>query len=483
MKFIIKLFPEITIKSRSVRLYFIKVLTRNIRNILKYYSESVTIVQHWDHIEVYSALQQRDQIIEILMRIPGIHHILEVEQRIWKTMHDIYQYALEVYHSQLLGKSFCVRVKRRGKHEFTSQDVERYVGSGLKQNVENTYVKLISPDKTILLEIDNHQLLLVIGRFEGIGGFPIGTQGDVLSLISGGFDSGVASYMLMRRGCRVHYCFFNLVGSIEYEISVRKVAYHLWSRFGFSHKVHFISINFTPVMHEILNKIDDSQKSIILKRMMVRTASTIANRYGIQVLVTGEVIGQVSSQTLTNLHLIDSMSKMLICRPLISYDKEDIIHLARQIGTEEFSKKIPEYCGAISKTPTVRATKTRIEQEEKQFDCTILDALSIKVLDIRKLTTQDNESLTEIEITSKLNIGDVVLDIRFPDEQKHHPLMINNIVVKNLPFYNLYSQFSLLDQSKSYLLYCDRGIMSKLQALYLREKGFRNIKVYQPILI
>jgi adenylyl- and sulfurtransferase ThiI len=94
-----------------------------------------------------------------------------------------------------------VRVKRRGKHEFTSIEVERYVGGGLNQHIETARVKLTDPDVTVNLEIENDRLLLVKGRYEGIGGFPIGTQEDVLSLISGGFDSGVSSYMLMRRGC------------------------------------------------------------------------------------------------------------------------------------------------------------------------------------------------------------------------------------------------------------------------------------------
>ncbi|MCR2307321.1 tRNA 4-thiouridine(8) synthase ThiI, partial [Salmonella enterica] len=92
--------------------------------------------------------------------------------------------------------------------------------------------------------------------------------------ISGGFDSGVSSYMLMRRGCRVHYCFFNL-GGAAHEIGVRQVAHYLWNRFGSSHRVRFVAINFEPVVGEILEKIDDGQMGVILKRMMVRAASKV----------------------------------------------------------------------------------------------------------------------------------------------------------------------------------------------------------------
>ena len=106
---------------------------------------------------------------------------------------------------------------------------------------------------------------------------------------------------------------------------------------------------------------------------MVRAASKVAERYGVQALVTGEALGQVSSQTLTNLRLIDNVSDTLILRPLISYDKEHIINLARQIGTEDFARTMPEYCGVISKSPTVKAVKSKIEAEEEKFDFSILD--------------------------------------------------------------------------------------------------------------
>lgn len=483
MKFIIKLFPEITIKSQSVRLRFIKILTRNIRNILKECDESVVVVRYWDHIEVCTGNElRRHEVADALTRIPGIHHILAVEKRPWQDMYDIYLQTLAIYRDRLVGKSFCVRVKRRGTHDFTSQDIERYIGGGLNQNVENTRVKLTHPDETVLLEIDNDWLLLITERLEGLGGFPIGTQEDVLSLISGGFDSGVSSYMLMRRGCKVNYCFFNL-GGAAYEIGVRQVAYHLWRRYGLSHKVRFVSLNFAPVVNEILAKVDDGQMGVVLKRMMVRAASAIAERYGILALVTGEALGQVSSQTLTNLRLIDNTSDTLILRPLISHDKEHIITLARQIGTEEFAKTMPEYCGVISKNPTVRAVKSRIEQEERQFDFSVLAAVitQAQVLDIREIANDEATApITEVEAITELGSGDVVLDIRSQDEQEVRPLTLDNVAVKTLPFYKLSSQFGDLDQSKSYLIYCDRGVMSRLQALYLREQGFHNVKVYRP---
>ncbi|MGK2889602.1 MAG: tRNA uracil 4-sulfurtransferase ThiI [Candidatus Malihini olakiniferum] len=482
MKFIIKLFPEITIKSQSVRLRFIKILTGNIRNVLKQYDYQLAVVRHWDYIEVHAKEEsQREEIRYALTRIPGIHHILDVEDHTYIDMHDIFEQTLALYHLQLEGKSFSVRVKRRGKHAFSSQDVERYVGAGLNQHIESARVNLTTPQVTVHLEIKKDRLLLIKGRYEGIGGFPIGTQEDVLSLISGGFDSGVSSYMLIRRGCRVHYCFFNL-GGAAHEIGVKQVAYYLWKRFGSSHRVRFVSIDFEPVVGEILEKVDDSQMGVVLKRIMVRAASRIAERYGVQALVTGEALGQVSSQTLTNLRLIDNASDTLILRPLISYDKERIIKLARQLGTEDFAKTMPEYCGVIAKSTTVKAVKSKIEEEEGKFDFEILDRVVFEArnIDIRDIATQTSQEVTEVESVASISADDILLDIRSMDEQDDRPLALPGVEIKSLPFYKLSTQFGDLNQGKTYLLYCEHSVMSRLQALYLCEQGFMNVKVYRP---
>lgn len=480
MKFIIKLFPEITIKSDSVRLRFIKILTSNIRNILTH-DFAVAVIRHWDYIEVRPKNPASEPaILDALSRIPGIHHILAVDELTFTDMHDIFEKSRDYYAPLIENKTFCVRVKRRGKHDFSSIDVERYVGGGLNQWVSSAKVKLTKPEITVHLEIENDKLLLIKGRYEGIGGFPIGTQEDVLSLISGGFDSGVSSYMLIRRGSRVHYCFFNL-GGASHEIGVKQMAHYLWHRFGRSHKVRFIAINFADVVGEILEKIDNGQMGVVLKRMMVRAASKIAEKYGVQALVTGEALGQVSSQTLTNLRLIDNSSDTLILRPLITHDKEQIIKLARQIGTEDIAKTMPEFCGVISKNPTVKAVKEKIVAEEANFDFAILEKAITEAenIDIREIAKQTDMTIQAVETVSEFNADNIIIDIRSPDEQEDKPLEMKGINVQSIPFYKLATQFGELDRSKQYLLYCERGVMSKLQALYLIEQGYTNVKVFR----
>lgn len=481
MKFIIKLSPEITIKSDSVRLRFIKMLSSSIRNILRRDFDDVAVLRHWDHIIVRTKNEHELQAIrEKLAEIPGIHHFLLVEETEFRDMDDILEQVYAVYHQALCDNTFCVRVKRRGKHDFTSIDVERYVGGGLNQRVESAKVKLVKPDVTVNLEIEDAKLLLVKARYKGLGGLPIGSQEDVLSLISGGFDSGVASYQFIKRGCRVHYCFFNLGGSVH-EIGVKQMAYHIWNRFGSSHKVRFVSIDFAPIVGEILEKVENGQMGVILKRMMVRAASKIAQNYNIPSLVTGEAVGQVSSQTLTNLSLIDEASETLILRPLIVQDKESIIKTAQEIGTDMIAKTMPEFCGVISKKPTVKAVREKIEHEESLMDFSLLDKVVRERvnIDIRDIQKEALAEVQEVETVDVLTENDVIIDIRSQEEQDDQPLKIENVEIKHIPFYKLAAQFASLPTSKTYLLYCSQGVMSRLQALYLKEQGAKNVKVYK----
>ncbi|MGR6833439.1 tRNA uracil 4-sulfurtransferase ThiI [Aliivibrio wodanis] len=482
MKFIVKPHPEVFVKSDSVRKRFIRILETNLRSIIKRETKGVEVINRRDYIEV-SGLDgtYRNEVLTAVTHTPGIHHVLEVKQSAFADMHDIYEQCLEMNREIIEGKTFCVRVKRRGTHEFTSIELERYVGGGLNQAVESAKVRLKNPEVTVKFEVENEKLNLVIARHKGLGGFPLGTQEDVLSLISGGFDSGVSSYLHIKRGSKVHYMFFNL-GGPAHEIGVKQVSHFLWKKYGSSAKVKFIAVDFEPVVAEILEKVDDGQMGVILKRMFMRAGGMVAEKLGIQGLVTGEALGQVSSQTLTNLRHIDNVTDTLILRPLINWDKEDIIDVARKIGTEDFAKTMPEYCGVISKKPTIKAEKFKLEKEEAKFDFSILEQVvyDARVMDIRAIETESQEQAPEVEMVSELGSEVVVLDIRSSEEEEANPLEIEGVEVKHLPFFKIATQFGDLDQSKEYLLYCDRGVMSRLQALLLIDNGYKNVKVYRP---
>ncbi|NOI23652.1 tRNA uracil 4-sulfurtransferase ThiI [Vibrio mediterranei] len=482
MRFIVKPHPEIFVKSDSVRKRFTRILECNLRIIIQRRTESVAVYNRRDHIEVNASSDEYyNEVLEILTHTPGIHHVLEVQQSDFEDMHDIYEQVLVLNGSRIENKTFVVRAKRRGKHDFTSIELERYVGGGLNQAVESARVKLSKPDVTVNIEVANDKLNQIIARHKGLGGFPLGTQEDVLSLISGGFDSGVSSYLHIKRGSKTHYCFFNL-GGPAHEIGVKQVAHYLWNKYGSSAKVKFISVDFEPVVAEILEKVEDGQMGVILKRMFMRAGGMLAEKFGIEALVTGEALGQVSSQTLTNLRHIDGVTDTLILRPLINWDKEDIIDLAREIGTEDFAKTMPEYCGVISRKPTVKAVKTKLEAEEEKFDFGILEQVvrDARMMDIRDIEKESQEQAPEVEQVQAVEEHAIVLDIRSAEEEEERPLELDGVEVQHLPFFKLGTKFGDLDQSKTYLLYCDRGVMSRLQALYLQEQGFNNVKVYRP---
>ena len=486
MKYIIKFFPEIIVKSKSVRQEMSKVLQRNIRNVLNRSAVKVKIQDCWDKLVV--RLDETDgpcprssrEVAEMLCRIPGIHNVMETEEYEYSSMHDIYEKTAAVYGPQIAGKTFCVRVKRKGKQEFRSIDVEKYVGGGLNQNFPSAGVKLKDPDMVITLEIDNDRLFLITGIYEGLGGYPLSTQEEVLSLISGGFDSGVSSYMFIRRGCRVHYLFVNMGGN-AHEIGVKQESYYIWDKFASSHKVRFISVPFEKMVGEILTKTDHSVRGVILKRMMMRIASIIAKKLKAGALVTGESLGQVSSQTLTNLSVIDRVTDTLILRPLIVTDKQDIIDKARDIGTIHFAETMPEYCGVISDRPTVKADVAFVEAEESKIDMSLIEELAEASvwMDIRDIPEDTKEMIGgEVEITDYAASNEVVVDIRAQDEIDAKPLVTDKPHL-TIPFFKISSEFANLDQTKTYLLYCEKGVMSKMQAMYLKDQGFQNVKVFR----
>ena len=484
IEFIIKLHPEIVIKSNSVRKRQTKLLERNLKTILLQVDASVEVNNNFDHLIVRCDSedeQLRQKLIERLACIPGIVNFSEMQSSSFSSLHDIYQQVQAVYADLLQNKTFCVRVRRTGTHEFSSIEAERYIGGGLNQHIASAKVQLKKPDVVVALEIKKDTLIMMRRSHAGMGGFPLPSQSDVLSLISGGYDSAVASYLMIRKGLRTHYLFFNL-GGAAHESGVREMSHMIWHKYSLSHKVKFVSVDFAPVVNEILEKVDNGLMGVILKRMMMRAASEVAEKLGIKAIVTGESIGQVSSQTIANLNVIDRVTETLILRPLIYHDKQQIIDMARQIGAEDIATSMPEYCGVISRKPTVNAVLSEVLENEQKFDFTVLERVvaQSKVLDIRTIDYQAEQQAHIVSELAELPANAVVLDIRSPEETDLKPLQLDGVEVKELPFFRLASQFAGLDQSRQYFCYCEKGVMSRLQAVVLQDQGFSNVAVYRP---
>ncbi|WP_313327226.1 tRNA uracil 4-sulfurtransferase ThiI [Stutzerimonas balearica] len=483
MKLIVKVFPEITIKSPPVRKGFIRQLTKNIRAVLKDLDHALQVEGVWDNIEVETSVGEAKALREMIERLrcmPGIAHFLEVHEYPLGDLDDIVEKCQAHYAERLPGRIFAVRCKRAGKHPFSSMDVERHVGSQLRQRCGAAGISLKAPEVEVRMEIRDQRLFVVHQQHDGIGGYPLGSLEQTLVLMSGGFDSTVAAYQMMRRGLMTHFCFFNL-GGRAHELGVMEVAHYLWKKYGSSHRVLFISVPFEEVVGEILQKVDNSQMGVVLKRMMLRAATQIAERLSIDALVTGEAISQVSSQTLTNLKVIDSATDMLVLRPLIASHKQDIIDTATAIGTAEFARNMPEYCGVISVNPTTRAKGYRVVHEEKQFDMAILERAlaNTRQVAIDRVIDELGQDLSVEEVGEALP-GQVVLDIRHPDLAEDEPLELAGIEVETVPFYALNNRFKELDGNRQYLLYCDKGVMSRLHAHHLLSEGHQNVRVYRP---
>lgn len=510
MKLIIKLSPEITIKTRPVRKRFTVQLQTNIRRVFKRQSLSADVVLRWDMLEmvipltVRSDLEQQagsedtalqttydercESAIEVLKSIPGIAYFIRVQEcSLADVMEDkaaalekIYQATLALHGEHLANKYFAVRCKRHGDHHFTSQELEIYVGGGLNQHTDALGVRLTKPDITINLEVKQQRLFIVEHRQQGLGGYPIGCVGPVLSLMSGGYDSSVASFEMMRRGMETHFCFFNL-GGHAHEVGVKQVSHFLWEQYASSHRIAFINVNFERVVEEILTMVNKPYMGVILKRMMIRAASKIADEMQINALVTGESISQVSSQTLKNLSVIDKVTDTLVLRPLSTWDKSSIIAKACDIGVAQYAEHMPEYCAVISDKPTTAAKMPIVLREEEQFDFTVLDAAinDRTVIGIDKIYRHEL-AFDDIEKQSIPEPNQIVIDLRPGDEQEKAPLVLHGNETLHIPFYKINSLFTSLDHNKEYLLYCDRGVMSQLHAVHLRAEGYTNVKVYRP---
>lgn len=477
-KFILKLFPEIMVKGASAKRQMVGQLYSNLITILQRIDPEVAVRKFSDKIEVLAPITVVSEVRQGLLDTSGIEQILEALQ--FDDMDSIDKIKVkvgELMSESIKDKTFVVRVKRSGSHTFKSTDIEQTVGGYLLDTAQSKGVDLRHAQVTIRIELINKQLNIITSKYKGLSGFPIGTQGDILSLMSGGFDSTVASYLTMKRGIKTHFIFFNL-GGMAHEIGVKQVALYLWSKFGSSHKVKFISVPFDDVLTEIFRSTAPTYMGVTLKRLMLQASEKIADAMEIDALLTGESVAQVSSQTLRNLALIDQVSNKLILRPLSTMNKPEIIDIANEIGTRHFAENMPEYCGVISQNPITHGSFKRMEKEAKKFDYDILNKAVEQAQDIYvDEIVADVNSMAAVEVVHDLSSGDfTIIDIRAEDE-----CIKTSCKCIKMPFHKLKTEFDKLPQDREYLLYCEKGIMSQLHAQYLRDaRECKNIRVYRP---
>lgn len=489
MKFIIKPFSEIMIKSKPVRKRILNFLQTNANLSLKQIDSSIKARFIWDRGIVYTDEKlsefQEQEVRKALSRLPWVETFLEVieyelpENEIFDFA---FQKAKSLYLDEIENKTFAVRVKRSWEHEFKSLELERYIWWWLLQHWKNCKVKLKKPDVTVSIEVKDTKLFLIKQKYSWIWGYPVWTQDKVISLISWGFDSWVSTYSMMKRWAKVDYLFFNLWWN-NHELWVKQVSNYLRKTFSAGYKARFITVDFEEVVTELLKNVNHKFRWIILKRLFLKVADLIAQEKEYYAIIKWDSLGQVSSQTLKNMFVIDKASQTLVLRPLISYNKQEIVDITKNIWTYESACNMPEYCAVISDKPATWASLEKVLKEEEKFDFDILQ----RAIDNKKIEKIDEvleiEKEWEIEVPVKYipEENDIIIDLREALKIKKSPLELQGIEVKNIEFFDINYDFEKLDQTKNYLLYCDKWILSQSHSLHLRKKWFLNVSIYKPI--
>lgn len=478
MKYIIKVSPEITIKSKPVRKRCIRLLEKNIKKHLFKFDGFYEIKSLWERIDLdISHLSDFSSDIEDIIKfIPWVHAIEKIEHYDFVSFDDSLEKVVNLYSDKIKWKKFRVTCKRSWKHDFKSIDFEKYIWGWVLENIEWTSVSLKDFDFEIKLNISWDKFYILKEVIAWIWGYPVWFQDKVLSLISGGFDSGVATYSLMKRWCEVDYLFFNLWWN-AHELWVKQVSYDLWNRFSLPHKrARFITVNFEEVVSEILKNINHKYRWVVLKRYMLKVASMVAQDH-YYALIKWDSLWQVSSQTLKNLHIVDKASDTLVLRPLISFNKQEIVDISKQIKTYDSAANMPEYCWVISDKPSTWARLEKVLEEEYKIDEKILkESFESRKIEFVKDMLKSNVSWPLVVEEIPNPEWYIVIDVRESIKIQKKPLEINSEVLE-IPFFEINHRFKDLDQTKKYLLYCDKGIISKLHALYLKEKGFNNLSL------
>ncbi len=369
-------YGEIGLK-RGNRSYFEKKLTQNIKMSLK--GMGCTEVRR-----IYGRLLVMlhpeaaiEKIRERLGKVMGIAHfelVLAVEQ----TLDAIQDAALELVKDRQF-KTLKVETKRANKRfPLTSPEISAAVGAHLL-NATGASADMHTPDLRCNIEIVDEAAYIYVEKIRGIGGLPVGASGKVLVMLSGGIDSPVAAWRMMKRGVKalfVHFYSYPYTDRASLE-KVEELA-EILATWNYRTQVYFVP--FAEVQREIVTQTPARFRVILYRRMMVRIAQQIAAAAKAECLVTGESLGQVASQTLRNLRVIEEVAEIPILRPLIGDDKAEIMELAEQIGTFEISILPHDDCCSlfVPEHPATNASLEAVQEAEAALDVNTLAKLAVE---------------------------------------------------------------------------------------------------------
>ena len=367
--FLIK-YAEIGVKGKN-RFMFEDALVTQIRHALKDIDGDFMVVKESGRI--YATAESEydfDEAVETLKRIFGIAAICPMVQVDDNGYEDLKKQVLAYVDEVYEDKNFTFKVNaRRGnkKYPVNSDQINRDLGEVILEAFPETKVDVHHPEFMLHVEVRNRINIYSI-VIPGPGGMPVGTNGKAMLLLSGGIDSPVAGYMISKRGVKIDAVYFHAPPYTS-ERAKQKVVdlAKLVSRY--SGPVHLHIVNFTDIQLYIYDQCPHEELTIIMRRYMMRIAERLAVDAGAQALITGESIGQVASQTMQSLAATDASCTMPVFRPVIGFDKQEIVDVAEKIGTYETSVLPFEDCCTIfvAKHPVTKPNLKMIERSEEKL--------------------------------------------------------------------------------------------------------------------
>lgn len=453
---LVRLAAELAIKSRRTRAHFTRRLIANMGDGLGSLGAPYQIDVAWGRIFVHSG---SPTAVPILSRIFGLSSLSPVDRVAPAQLGEIVRAGEELFSEHVEGRVFAVRAHRVGRHDFSSKDIEVHLGAALLAH--SAGVDLTEPEVTAYVEVRDEQAYLFVDRIDGAGGLPLGVEGRAVALLSGGYDSAVAAWLMLKRGIELDYVFCNLGGD-AYERAVLQVAKVLTDDWSYGSRPRLFVVDFSAPLRELREKVKQSYWQVVLKRLMYRTASRIGHQLHAAAIITGEAVGQVSSQTLPNLRAIEPAADLPVFRPLLGFDKEEIIARARQIGTAALSEQVKEYCAIAPGRPATAATTKRVSQQESLLDPAVLGSAVAerRELDLRALSSAD--LVAPYLFISEIPPDALVFDCRTAAQYRAWHLK----GATHRDEWDLLRDFRRLDKDRIYVLYCTHGI----QTAYLAEK-------------
>ena len=464
---------DLTTKAAATRRRMTARLLENLRASIKASGRTAKVLRDRNRIFVELApdptgrATSDQEMARRAARVFGVQSVSITQSEPWSSLEDVVAAGRRFGEDHVRDRRFAIRARRVGDRRevpLRSLDIERALGEAFRTIAKK--VDLSNPEATIFVEVGAERAYFFVANERGAGGLPLGTEGRAVSLLSGGFDSPVASWRLLRRGIALDYVFCNL-GGRTHQLETLTIAKCLADRWQCGTRPRFHAVDFDLVSREIQATVTMRYWQVVLKRLMLRAAEAVASKMGASAIVTGEAIGQVSSQTLQNLSVISHGAKLPILRPLVGNNKDEIIAESRTVGTHDLSAKVGEYCAIVPSRPATHARLEDILEEEAKMDPGVLEAALAERSEFL-LADVDLEAWGDEDLVAHgIGSGETLIDLRSKAafDDWHHPAALF------LDFPNALRAYANFDSKQRYVLYCEFGLKSAHLADLMRRAG------------